>query len=144
MHRKLHLIVGFLTCLVFLATGAYMRSGFPDLHAGNESIRFLYRANHVYILFSGLLNLCLGLYLTESSTKWRNKLQTFGSRILFLAPILFILAFFVEPPMASPTRPLTLVAAFLSVGGVLCHVIGGLRTASVISNRTVSSSEFKV
>jgi hypothetical protein len=124
------LIIGFLTFLIFLATGAYMRTGFPDLYSGNEVIRFLYRANHVYILFAALLNVSLGLYATEALSAWKKKLQSLGSRILLLVPVIFILAFFIEPPMASPIRPLTLASVLLTLGGMACHAVGAMGRGS--------------
>ena len=48
--RKLHLIVGLAGVAVFLGTGVYMRTHFPALYAGNEALRYMYRANHVYLL----------------------------------------------------------------------------------------------
>jgi hypothetical protein len=54
--RKLHLIVGLAGVAVFLATGLYMHARFPALYGGNEALRFMYRANHVYLLLASLIN----------------------------------------------------------------------------------------
>ncbi|MGH2566714.1 MAG: hypothetical protein ACRDGA_00120 [Bacteroidota bacterium] len=52
-----HIVIGIATVVVFLGTGLYMRLNFPDLYESNEAIRYLFRANHLYILFAGLLNI---------------------------------------------------------------------------------------
>jgi len=124
--RPVHLLVGVATVLVFLGTGLYMRSGFPELYEGNETIRYLFRANHVYLLFSGLVNILLGVYRQASETRWKSLLQSAGSWILVFSPALFLAAFVFEPPQASPMRPVTLLAVFLTFFGVVAHMIGGL------------------
>ena len=48
--RRLDLVVGLLTVAVFLGTGLYMKTQFPALYGDNQTVRFLYRANHIYIL----------------------------------------------------------------------------------------------
>lgn len=40
-----------------------MRASFPDLYAGNEAVRYMYRANHIYLLFASVLNLVMGAHL---------------------------------------------------------------------------------
>ena len=37
---------------MFLATGLCMRAGFPELYGANEALRYIYRANHAYILLA--------------------------------------------------------------------------------------------
>lgn len=39
--KRLHRWTGIVTVIVFLMTGLYMRWQFPDLYAGNETIRHL-------------------------------------------------------------------------------------------------------
>jgi hypothetical protein len=65
--KRIHLLLGLLTVLFFLATGAYMRARFPDLYGDNETIRYLYRANHIYILCAGLLHLPSALFKGKST-----------------------------------------------------------------------------
>src|SRR3989338_405065 len=54
---RIHAPVGWTMLFVFLATGAYMRHIFPEAYEADSAVRFLYRSNHVYILFSSLLNI---------------------------------------------------------------------------------------
>jgi hypothetical protein len=116
--QRVHILIGILTVIVFLGTGLYMRTGFPELYGDREAVRFLFRANHVYILFSGLLNIMAGLLSVplRHSAALRGA-AGLGSIALLLSAPLFITAFFVEPVQASPMRPLTVAAAFLALIG---------------------------
>lgn len=124
--NRFHLIVGVATVSIFLGTGVYMRIGFPDLYAGNEVIRFLFRANHVYILFAGLLNVVAGLYMSLAEVPWRRKLQQAGSWLLLASGPVFIVAFVVEPMQAGPMRPLTISGAAVALVGVGLHFLAGV------------------
>lgn len=105
---------------VFLATGIYMRLEFPELYGDREAVRFLYRANHVYILFSGLLNIMAALIPPPS--RW-SVLHRWGSLALLLSAPLFVVAFLLEPSQASPMRPVTVTAAFLALIGAGLFVL---------------------
>ena len=50
--RFLHLVVGGIVFVVFLSTGGYMQNRFPGIYHGNEAIRMMFRANHIYILLA--------------------------------------------------------------------------------------------
>jgi hypothetical protein len=124
MHRlpSLHRSVGWTTVATFLVSGMYMRLRFPEAYAANESIRYLYRANHLYLLFGGLLNLLLGRYLVEAASAARRRAQMVGSTLLLFAPGALAWAFLAEPPGGSPNRPITLAAVVLAAAGTLAHV----------------------
>jgi hypothetical protein len=124
--RSAHLSIGIATVLVFLATGLYLRLNFPDLYEPNESIRYLFRANHVYIMFAGGVNVAFGLYLSPEGESWRGWLKRMGSCAVLTSPVLLVLAFFVEPPQANPVRPLTFFGALLTLAGVTAHLIGAV------------------
>lgn len=124
---KIHRITGITILLVFLGTGVYMRATFPDMYQSNEVIRYLFRANHVYILFSGLLNMVMGMYVSFSEINRKKMLQRGGSWALILSTFVFILAFFLEPPQASPMRPITFAGVALSLGGVILHLFSQFR-----------------
>ena len=109
----LHVVVGSITVLAFVLTGQYLEHNFPGLYASNEAIRYMFRANHVYILFSGLLNFTVGSYGVLSDDRWSRRMQQVGSWLLLVTPVLFAVAFFVEPPNGSPERPMTLAAALM-------------------------------
>jgi hypothetical protein len=58
---RAHRWVGVATIAVFLATGVVLRRHHLDLLALDSGLRLLFRSRHVYLLFSGLLNLAMGL-----------------------------------------------------------------------------------
>jgi hypothetical protein len=120
--RKLHLIVGLAGVAVFLGTGLYMRARFPALYGGNEALRFMYRANHVYLLLASLVNVALGVYLARPEAGWRATLGKLGSMLVLASPAMLALAFFVEVPQASPQRILTLLAILLALLGVAAQL----------------------
>jgi hypothetical protein len=50
--RGTHRAAGFLFVAVFLATGVYMKTQFPDAYHGDPGMRMMIRSAHVYILLS--------------------------------------------------------------------------------------------
>lgn len=121
--KRLHRWTGIVAVVVFLGTGLYMRWQFPGLYAGNETIRHLYRANHIYLLMAGLLNVGLGLYFAAQAAGWRRTAQRVGSALLLAAPAILLAAFFFEPPHATPERPITAAGLFAALIGMGCHFI---------------------
>ena len=75
-----------------------MRVVFPDLYAANEALRYVYRANHVYVLFASLVNLALAVRVAGGDVGWRAKLATAGSLLALASPAVLCLAFVLEAP----------------------------------------------
>ena len=123
--RKVHFAVGLLGIVAFLATGAYMNAGFPDLYAGNEVLRYLYRSNHVYILLASLVNVALGVHLAPAAPGWRATVLLAGSVLALAAPVVLCFAFFVEAPVAQPERVWTLAGVAALAAGIALHALGG-------------------
>jgi hypothetical protein len=117
----LHLLFGVGGVLAFLGTGAWMATHFPGAYEANESVRYLYRANHVYLLLASLVNLGIGIYRTAGRAGWRGWIALAGSALALAAPLLLFYAFFVEPPRAVPERPATLIGAGMLLVGVLAQ-----------------------
>jgi hypothetical protein len=132
--RRLHVWVGASTVAAFLVTGVAMLLMFPGAWQSNPAIRYLYRANHVYILFAGLLNLALGAYVSPGSGPGRRVLQLCGSVLLLSAPVLLLWAFVAEPWHANPSRPITLAGVAACLLAVAMHLFsrpfGGSRDAA--------------
>ena len=91
------MIVGAAAVVAFLITGQLMRHHTPPMTTLSDSVRLMYRSRHIYILGGGLVNLMLGLYWQPQSPGWRRAVQTGGSALLLLAPVLLAVAFSVEP-----------------------------------------------
>lgn len=119
--KSLHLRVGLGGVLVFLGTGAYMATHFPAAYEGHEAIRYMYRANHVYLLLGSLLNVALGIYRTDTRPGWRGVTGLIGSVLLLVAPWVLLYAFFFEPPRGTPERAATLLGVAMLLGGVLAQ-----------------------
>ena len=77
-----HLIFGILLFVVFTITGRYMRADFPDKDAIPPELRILMRSRHIYILFSALIHLGLGVYLQLRPRLWQKIIQISGSAML--------------------------------------------------------------
>ena len=125
--KRLHWWMGLVSVVVFLATGVYMLVQFPELYEEEEEIRYLFRANHIYLLMAGLVNGALGLYYVMLPERWRQTAQRLGSVLVLAAPVLLLAAFILEPPQAIPERPVTAAGLFAAALGVFCHVIATLR-----------------
>src|SRR5262249_4543092 len=96
----------------------------PDLAAQDRSIRWLFRANHIYLLMAGLLN--LAAVHAPSMSGWRARAQGIGSALLLLSPVLLVAAFIREPATPEPGRPLTHAGIIaLAAGTVLHGAFGG-------------------
>lgn len=125
--RTAHLWIGLLGVLVFLGTGLYMRSGFPELYAGNEALRYMYRANHIYLLLTSLVNVALGVYLAGPERGWRAWLSRIGSALTLVSPLVLCHAFFAEAPKAVPQRNVTALGIYFVALGVVAQLPGRRR-----------------
>ena len=127
--RRLHLLVGSLALVAFLATGQYMDRVHAHLQGMADAPRMLYRSAHIYLLFASLLNLLLGAYLVLAPRGWVRMLQIAGSVALLVTPLLFLAAFAIEPGLTGLLRPWARPAIELSIAGVLVHVLAATALA---------------
>jgi len=116
------LLAGIAGFAAFLGTGLYMARYFPGAYASGEEIRYLYRANHVYLLLASLLSLVLGCYWPGARSGWRGKLALAGGWLLLAALPVLLAAFFVEPPRGTPERGLTFLAVLLTLLGAAAQL----------------------
>lgn len=121
-----HLIFGVVVFVVFVTTGQYMRADFPDKDVISQELRVLMRSRHIYILFSALIHLALGLYLQMRPQAWRRTLQYLGSFILVVSSGVLLWAFIVETYQTERFSDLSRNGIYLSLAGVVLHLIGGL------------------
>jgi len=91
--QRAHWITGTAALVVFLLTGAYMRSiRVPPVPQLDDVTRAVYRSRHLFILLSALVNLALAL--APSSNQRARQIVSAG---VLVTPILFLTAFIVEP-----------------------------------------------
>jgi hypothetical protein len=116
------LLAGLIGLATFLGTGLYMARHFPAAYASGEEIRYMYRANHVYLLLASLVNVALGCYWPGARPGWRGKVALAGGWLLFAALALLLFAFFFEPPRGSPERGMTFLGVLLTLLGVAAQL----------------------
>jgi hypothetical protein len=126
MTSKWHFWIGMFGLLTFLSASLYLDVRLPELHADNDGIRYQYRANLAYILLASLANILTGLNLAWSGPQWRWQLQRLGSLLLMLTPAIFVLAFALEPPLATDEHPLTTSGMLFMVSGTGLQMLARL------------------
>ena len=124
--RLAHLIVGFVFLVGFLLTGQYMDRYLGHLQDTPGVQRMLYRSTHIYLLWSALLNLALGLYFRLSEPGLRRAAQYVGSVMILAGPLLLTIAFFREPSLSGFLRPLSRPAIYSAFGGLLLHALASI------------------
>ncbi len=147
--RSAHYLIGALTLILFIISGQYMGLRFqgfsnPELYNHNEVVRYLYRANHIYLLLPAFINLLLGSYLTLAPGRGRRIVQYIGSALLLVSTVMLLAAFMIEPSQASPERPWTYFGLITVFGGSLLHLrfpSDGKQTAPIQNNIKTATNE---
>lgn len=122
-----HLIFGIALFVVFLITGQYMRADFPDKDAIGQDLRLLMRSRHIYILFSALIHIVIGIYMRASARGWRKLVQHVGSTVLLFSSVLFVIAFYEETYHLQQFSDLSRYGIYASLAGVILHAVGGIK-----------------
>lgn len=107
--------------IAFLGTGAWMATHFPAAYESGEAIRYMYRANHVYLLLASLINIAVGTYRAGTRPGWRGVVALAGSALMLAAVPLLLYAFFIEPAHGVPERPATFFGIVMLLVGVLAQ-----------------------
>lgn len=116
------MLVGWLALAAFIATGIYMAATFPAPAQDDMGRRIMYRSAHVYIIFSGLMNLLIGAWWSEAVDSRCRRLRQIGSWLILIAPAVFLAAFMFEPPRQWFMRPVSLAGLSGCIAGVILHV----------------------
>jgi uncharacterized membrane protein len=121
-----HLIFGIALFFVFTTTGSFMRSDFPDKDVIPQELRVLMRSRHIYILFSALIHLVLGVYLRISGDRRIKVLQYAGSALLVVSSVLLVWAFVSETYSLQHFSDLSRNGIYISLAGVVMHLFAKL------------------
>jgi len=121
----LHLIFGILLFVVFAITGRFMRSDFPDKLEMDQALRVLMRSRHIYILFSSLIHLTLGVYMQMRPGVLQRVIQLTGSALLIASSLLLVWAFAVETYGTRAFTDLSRYGIYTALAGVVLHLLGG-------------------
>lgn len=123
--RKAHVAAGILGLIVFVLQGQYMDHAHDHLIGMQDAPRMLYRSAHIYFLLATLLNVLLGVYITDARTIVSKPLQSLVSAIVLIAPAVLLAGFFLEPEMNELARPYSRLALYaLFVMGVVLSMLG--------------------
>jgi hypothetical protein len=121
--KPIHLGLGIFGIVVFVLTGQYMAIVLQGLNGMADGPRLLYRTSHLYLMWASLANLLMGFYFVAAASKGMRLLQIGASVLLFAAPPLFLLGFFLESSAGDLDRIYCGWANYFSLAGVLLHVI---------------------
>ena len=124
--KWVHLVFGLIMFVVFTTTGSYMRADFPDKEAIPQELRLLMRSRHIYILFSALIHLALGVYVQMRPEAGRRILQFAGSALLFASSGLLVWAFVVETYSLRHFSDLSRYGIYTALAGIGLHLLGGI------------------
>ncbi len=105
--RNVHTIAGLLMGLIFIVTGFYLQFNIDGNNDVTASQHMMYRANHIYVLFSSLIHLLMIPYFVSYNALWANRLKYAVSVTLLLSSLLLVLAFIKEPVSGLMDRPLS-------------------------------------
>jgi hypothetical protein len=121
-----HLIFGIALFIAFAVTGKFMRIDFPDKDLIPQDLRLLMRSRHIYILFSSLIHLMLGVYIRMESDKRLRSLQYAGSFVLVVSSGLLLWGWWVETYQLQHFSDISRQGIYASLAGVGLHLIAGL------------------
>lgn len=123
--RRFHFVFGAIVLLAFVLTGQYMDKFHDHLRSMPDGPRLLYRTRHIFVLFAGLVNIALATYVRPSRSRFRKTAQWVGSGLIVGACVLFMAGFVYEPTHLDLRTPLSHWGAYLTVGGIVLHILGG-------------------
>ena len=123
MLGRVHIAVGAIGLLAFAVTGQYMAIVLRGLADMPDGPRMLYRSAHLYLMWSALLNLFVGVYFAAAASKGARTVQAIASGMLLAGPVLILVGFFVESPANDFDRLYSGIANYLALGGALLHLV---------------------
>jgi hypothetical protein len=119
-YKYIHFLVGIMTVLHFAVTGALMKFNYFKLDEHDVSTRMMFRANHIYILFCGLLNLLT--HYAGRNQRVRTVL-TISSVLIIAGTIGLNISFYSDPLTRSLQRELTHFSIFACFGGTVLYLL---------------------
>ena len=125
-----HRWLGLATIGLFLVTGILLRRHHVHLLPVDSGLRMLFRSRHVYLLFSGLVNLSLGLRFVLPAPGRGSSLALVGSSLTLVSPALLAIAFFLEPMGSGQFGPVSFLGVIAAFVGVLSYTLGTWRIAA--------------
>ncbi|MEH6549016.1 MAG: hypothetical protein V7711_16755 [Pseudomonadales bacterium] len=88
MLKQTHLCIGLVGLALFLLSGQYFALQMGGLQDLEDTPRLLLRTSHVYLFFSSMINITLGLYFVQSlRLKWYTVLN---HCLVLVSPVLLV------------------------------------------------------
>ena len=125
--KRAHLVFGILLFMAFLVTGRYMRADFPDKEIISQDLRLLMRSRHIYILFSSLIHVAIGVYFQRRTLAPARILQFAGSALLFIASGILLAAFIHETYFLQHFSEISRFGIYASLAGIILHALSSLQ-----------------
>lgn len=124
----IQLVVGWVTVAVFLATGLFMRLGYPRVATPDLAHRVFFRTHHLYLLASALVNLLAGSSLRNAhGSAPRPRLALAASTSMLAAPPLLLLGFATEHLTPALRGEATSFGWYTLAAGVVLHLLAWRR-----------------
>ena len=116
--KRWNLTFGLLLLLTFILSGQYLRHVFTPEHLDQLVQRAQIRFNHIYLLFSALLNLLVSNIPSEHENKGRKCADHLARLLLILAGFLLVAGFWYEHDGDLSNRQYTRYGLFGTLGAV--------------------------
>lgn len=120
--KKLHWYCGIILLLAFLLTDIYIHFYHDHMQGMDDVIRMQYRSIHIYILFSSLLHIMLGVFVRFSMFDLYRAIQFLGSILLFAASIFLVIGIFSETAALDLKNILINCGLYISLAGTVFMV----------------------
>jgi hypothetical protein len=120
--KPIHLLVGVFGIVIFVLTGQYMSIVLRGLNDLPDGPRLLYRTSHLYLMWSSLVNLLVGMYFVVADSRNARVMQCIASALLLAGPPLILAGFFMESPGNNIDRPFCSFANYFALAGVIAHL----------------------
>jgi hypothetical protein len=98
------------------------------LRGMSDGRRLLYRSGHIYLLFSAILNVLVGLYLQPAVMGWRRLMQTVASALFLASTVLCSIGFLFEPLLSDLERPYSRLAIIGTGVGTVLSLLAAWRS----------------
>jgi hypothetical protein len=128
--KSAHVLVGIFGIVVFVLTGQYMSIFLRGMVDMPDGPRLLYRTSHLYLMWSSLVNLLVGVYLVVASNKSSRYWQFLASVLLLAGPPFIVTGFFLESQANNLARPFCGLANYCALAGVILHVFASRNVAA--------------
>lgn len=117
---RVHFILGLAFLTHFVITGWLLKINYFEVDRADIAMRMMFRANHIYILFTALAHLLMHAALTR---RLCSIITEAGGLIMLLASCVINVAFYMEPAKDTLQRPITGYALIAMLAGIAINLL---------------------